>query len=192
MTAMAGTCRTQYQASIDGWFPRYLGRLNRHGVPTRAMATDFAFNLMLLSLSDTLFVLVVSNCSYVVFNFLNLNAGWIHRIDNARVRRPWRAPTALLGLGTAFAFLNALFLGAGSEVWGPNTLLVGLCAMTLIAPIFVFRHYVQDRGRFPPRMLADLGLGAGDLGERRAGILPYLALAGGVATVALSAWAFNL
>jgi hypothetical protein len=30
-------------------------------------------------MSDYLFVLAVSNVCYIVFNFLNLNAGWIHR-----------------------------------------------------------------------------------------------------------------
>ena len=42
------------------------------------------------------FILAVSNCGYIIFNFLNLNAGWIHRIDNAHVERPWRAPNFVL------------------------------------------------------------------------------------------------
>lgn len=192
MTAMAGTCRTQYQASVDGWFPRYLSRVNRHGAPTRAMVTDLVVNMILLAFSDYLFVLAVSCCSYLTFNFLNLNAGWLHRIDNAHIRRPWRAPTPLLALGTVFAFVNAAFLGGGAEVWGPNTLLIGLAAMALIVPIFAYRHYLQDRGRFPPGMLHDLGIPDGSLGERRAGILPYLALAGGVAIAVVAALTFGL
>ena len=42
MTAMAGSSRTLYQGSIDGWLPRYLSHVNQHGAPTRAMWTDLA------------------------------------------------------------------------------------------------------------------------------------------------------
>jgi len=192
MTAMAGTSRTQYQAAVDGWFPRYLGVVNPHGAPVRAMLTDLAFNAILLAFSDYLFVLAISCCNYLAFNFLNLNAGWIHRIDNAGVRRPWRAPTPLMALGTGFAFVNALLLGAGASVWGEHTLLVAFAAMALILPIFGWRHFVRDRGRFPPGMLRDLKIPDGSLGEHRAGIRPYLALGAGILIVILGALFFRL
>src|SRR3546814_20293675 len=92
MTAMAGSSRTLYQGSVDGWLPRYLSHVNENGAPTRAMWTDLSFNPILLLMSDYIFVLAVSNVCYLVFNFLNLNAGWIHRIDNGHVHRQWRAP----------------------------------------------------------------------------------------------------
>jgi hypothetical protein len=44
----------------------------------------------------TFFILAVSNCGYIIFNFLNLNSVWIHRIDSAHVPRPYRAPTLVL------------------------------------------------------------------------------------------------
>jgi len=43
MTAMAGSSRTLYQGSVDGWLPRYLSHVNEHGAPTRAMWTDLVF-----------------------------------------------------------------------------------------------------------------------------------------------------
>jgi amino acid transporter len=78
-TAMAGSSRTLYPGSGDGWLPRYLNYVNKNGAPTHGMWTDLTFNLILLLMSDYLFVLAVSNVCYIVFNFLNLNAGWIHR-----------------------------------------------------------------------------------------------------------------
>ena len=72
------------------------------------------------------FILAVSNCGYIIFNFLNLNSGWIHRIDSGHISRPWRAPTWLLALGTIFAFVNAVFMGAGAKVWNPMALWAGL------------------------------------------------------------------
>ena len=85
MTAMAGSSRTLYQGSKDGWLPRYLGGVNENGAPTRAMWTDFTFNLFLLALASDVagyfYVLAISNVGYIIFNFLNLNAGWIHRVE---------------------------------------------------------------------------------------------------------------
>jgi amino acid transporter len=61
MTSMMGSSRTLYQASVDGWLPRYLSRVNEHGAPTRAMWTDLVFNLFLLLMSDYMAVLAISN-----------------------------------------------------------------------------------------------------------------------------------
>ena len=197
MTAMAGSSRTLYQGSRDGWLPKYLGKVNDHGAPTNAMWTDLAFNLFLLALASDaggyFYVLAISNVGYLTFNFLNLNAGWIHRIDSGHIHRPWKAPTALIGLNTVLAFVNALFLGAGAKVWGyENALWSGVVFAALILPVFWFRHYVQDKGQFPPEALEDLGVTNGDLGPRKAGMLPYLALVAGAAVVLWANWFFVL
>ncbi|MDP5360974.1 MAG: APC family permease, partial [Paracoccaceae bacterium] len=100
MTAMAGSSRTLYQGSRDGWLSQYLSHANEHGAPTNAMWTDLVFNLFLLALASDaggyFHVRAISNLGYLTFNVLNLNAGWIHRIDSGHVHRPWRAPTFLI------------------------------------------------------------------------------------------------
>ena len=197
MTAMAGTSRTLYQGSLDGWLPKYLSHVNEHGAPTRAMWTDLVFNLFLLAIAAAdatsyFFILAVSNCCYIIFNFLNLNSGWIHRIDNGHVERPYKAPTILLVLGTIFAFVNAMFMGAGAKVWNPMALWAGLIAASLIVPVFFFRHYIQDKGVFPPHMLADLNVTPADLKVRKAGMLPYITLIAGLIVVLVSNWFFQL
>ena len=83
MTSMAGSSRTLYQASLDGWLPQYLAKVNTHGAPTNAMLTNLVFNLVLLLLSDSVFIIGAANIGYLIFNFLNLNAGWIHRLRQA-------------------------------------------------------------------------------------------------------------
>ncbi|MVA82451.1 amino acid permease [Agrobacterium vitis] len=196
MTAMAGSSRTLYQGSVDGWLPKYLSHVNEHGAPTRAMWTDLIVNLVVLAIAcadatSFFFILAVSNCGYIIFNFLNLNAGWLHRIDSAHLPRPYKAPTILLTLGGVFAFVNAVFMGAGAKVWNPMALWAGIITAALIIPVFFYRHYIQDRGQFPAEMLEDLGVKPGDLMERKAGILPYLTLAAGVGVVFLSNWFFS-
>ncbi|TPN84886.1 APC family permease [Mesorhizobium sp. CU2] len=195
MTAMAGSSRTLYQGSVDGWLPRYLSHVNEHGAPTRAMWTDLCFNLIVLAIASAdatsfFFILAVSNCGYIIFNFLNLNAGWIHRIDNGHINRPWRAPTWLLGIGAIFAYVNAIFMGAGAKVWNPMALWAGLITAALIIPVFCFRHYIQDGGKFPEHMLADLGMAGADLSVKKAGMLPYLTLIAGVIVMLVANWIF--
>ncbi|OYU17305.1 MAG: amino acid permease [Rhodobacteraceae bacterium PARR1] len=197
MTALAGSSRTLYQGSKDGWLPRYLSTVNEKGVPSKAMWTDFCFNVVLLALASDVggyfYVLAISNVGYILFNFLNLNAGWIHRIDSAHIERPWKAPAVLIGINTVLAFVNALFLGAGAKVWGyENALWSGLIFAAMIIPVFWYRHYLQDGGRFPKEAYDDLGLAEGDLGERKAGVLPYLALVAGAVVVLWANWFFVL
>jgi amino acid transporter len=183
MTAMAGSSRTLYQASVDGWLPRYLSHVNVHGAPTRAMWTDLTFNMMTLLMSDYVFVLAASNVAYLLFNFLNLNAGWIHRMDRGEWKRPFRAPTWILATGTMLGFVNLALMGLGADVYGAGTLKTGLICASLIVPVFLFRHYIQDRGVFPKTMSEDLELGDDRALVKRAGILPYLVLAAGVSVV---------
>lgn len=187
MTTMSGSSRTLYQGALDGLLPRYLGHVNENGAPTRAMWTNLIINLMLLTMSDYVFLLAASNVSYIIFNFLNLNAGWIHRLDRPDWDRPYRTPTILIVLGTLLAYVNLMFMGLGANVWGAGTLMSGLIVSSLIIPIFLWRHYVVDKGVFPHAMLQDIELNNSHRkAVKRAGMWPYLALLAGVAVVWLS------
>jgi amino acid transporter len=186
MTSMAGSSRTLYQASVDGWLPRYLAKVNAHGAPTNAMLTNLVFNLVLLLLSDSVFIIGAANIGYLIFNFLNLNAGWIHRCDRPRQERPWRAPTGILAAGAILSYVNLAFMGFGADVYGAGTLTTGLVFAALIVPVFIFRHYVQDKGSFPRQMAEDLDMVDGERIVKRAGLWPYLTLLLGVAVVAIT------
>jgi amino acid transporter len=186
MTSMAGSSRTLYQASVDGWLPRYLSKVNAHGAPTNAMLTNLVFNLVLLLLSDSVFVIGAANIGYLIFNFLNLNAGWIHRCDRPRQERPWRAPTWILAAGAVLSFVNLAFMGFGADTYGSGTLTTGLAFAALIVPVFIYRHYIQDKGSFPREMAEDLDMVDGEKIIKRAGYWPYLVLALGVAVVAIT------
>jgi amino acid transporter len=183
MTSMAGSSRTLYQASLDGWLPKYLAKVNSHGAPTNAMLTNLGFNLVLLLLSDSVFIIGAANIGYLIFNFLNLNAGWIHRLDRPRQERPWRAPTWILAAGAFLSFVNLAFMGFGANVYGAGTLMTGLIFAALIVPVFVYRHFIQDKGIFPKEMADDLDMVEGERIIKRAGIWPYVVLVAGVAVV---------
>jgi amino acid transporter len=183
ITSMAGSSRTLYQASVDGWLPKYLSRVNSNGAPVNAAMTNLGFNLVLLMMSDYVFVLGASNVGYLIFNFLNLHSGWMHRVDRPTQERPWRAPTLVILAGAVLSYANLTFMGFGADVYGSGTLVAGLCFAALIVPVFVFRHYIQDKGSFPPEMMADLEIQADGKAIRRAGVWPFVVLAVGVIVV---------
>lgn len=185
MTSMMGSSRTLYQASVDGWLPKYLSHVNEHGAPTRAMWTDLGFNLVLLLMSDYMTVLSISNVCYMLFIFLNLQSGWIHRMDRGQWQRPFRCPTWLLVLGSICGYANLVYVGAGADLQGAGTLRNGLIAMLLIVPVFVYRHYWQDRGRFPAQMQRDMELAVAARGMWL-NVAPYAALAAAALTIAAS------
>ena len=186
ITSMAGSSRTLYQASVDGWLPKYLSKVNSHHAPSNAMMTDLCFNLFLLLMSDSVFVIGAANVGYMIFNFLNLNAGWIHRLDRARQERPWRAPSWVLAVGAVLSFVNLAFMGFGADVYGVGTLSTGLAFCSLIVPVFIFRHYIQDKGSFPPDMAEDLGHNSAEAVVKHAGIWPYVVLVAGIAVVTIT------
>ncbi|CAF0712967.1 unnamed protein product [Adineta steineri] len=186
MTAMAGSSRTLYQGSIDGWLPKFLSHVNQYGAPTSAMWTDLSFNLILLLMSDYVFILAASNVGYIIFIFMNLNAVWIHRMDRPQWKRPFKAPIWLLLISVILSYVNLVFLGMGSDIWGTGTLLTGLIFSSLVIPVFLFRHYIQDKGTFPLSVTDDNNLDDDKSVTNHAGILPYLALGMGIVVVIVS------
>lgn len=84
-------------------------------------------------------------------------------------------------------FVNLALMGLGADIYGAGTLTAGLVFASLIIPVFLYRHYVQDKGKFPDAMLEDMHLND-QLAEggKRAGILPYVTLAAGVAVVIIA------
>jgi amino acid transporter len=183
ITSMSGCSRTLYQASLDGWLPKFLSGVNAKGAPTTAMWTNLIFNLVLLMMSDYVFVLAMSNVCYIIFNFLNLNSAWIHRLDRPHIERPFRAPTILIVIGTTLSFVNIALLGMGANVWGPSTLITGVIVACAVIPLFLYRHYVTDKGEFPDSAKEDMQMAEGSMLPKRAGILPYLTLAAGIGVV---------
>jgi hypothetical protein len=76
-------------------------------------------------------------------------------------------------------------MGMGANVWGQGTLSAGIIVAALIIPVFLYRHYVQDKGEFPAQLAEDMRpVGSEEQAvEPRAGLLPYVTLAAGVAAV---------
>jgi amino acid transporter len=189
MAAIAGSARTLFQSSKDGFLPKYLSQTNKHGTPTRAMWTDLSLNIFLLTLNNDVFLLALSNVAYMTFIFMNLQSGWIHRMDRPGWMRSYKAPSWLLGAGAICGFFDMFLIGVGANAYGNGVLVGGFIVVFTIIPIFLFRHYVTDKGKFPADFSADIQPGGPVTAVAfKAGYLPYLAVAGAVAAVALGSY----
>jgi amino acid transporter len=159
ITSMAGTSRTLYQASVEGWLPKYLSHLNEKGVPTKAMWTDLIVNLFLLALGSPIFVLAASCTGFVIGTVMNLLAAWMHRRDRPNHPRPYRAPDWLINFGAPIlALTNLIFIIFGANTFAPGALWYGLGAILLVIPMFWYRHHYVDQGVWPAAAQTDLGM----------------------------------
>ena len=117
-TAILGSSRTLWQASKDGWTFRFLGYTSPRGVPLKAMTFDVAINMVLMLLGNPIYILAASTIGYMVFNSLNLVAGYLLRKDAPAAERPYRAPLTMVRLGVALAAVNLVLLFIGAPSWG--------------------------------------------------------------------------
>jgi amino acid transporter len=186
MAAIAGSARTLFQSSKDGFLPKYLSQTNKNGTPTRAMWTDLSLNVVLLTISNDVLLLAISNVCYLTFIFMNLQSGWIHRMDRPDWVRHFKAPNWLLGIGAALGFFDMFLIGMGANSYGNGVLLWGFVTVFAIVPIFLYRHYIVDKGKFPADFSADIQPGGPVTTVNfRAGKLVYLSVAAAALAVFL-------
>jgi len=95
--------------AVDGWLPRYLSHVNRTRAPTgRCDGSRLQPDRAAIASADatSFFFILRVELRHIIFNFLNLNAGWIHRIDNGHINRPWKAPSWLASPRAIFAYVT--------------------------------------------------------------------------------------
>lgn len=144
-TAMLGSSRTLYQASLDGYTFRFFQKTNKHKAPDRAMIFDVVVNLFLMLLNTPIAILAASTVGYMINNCLDLVAGYLLRRDKPQARRPWKAPGGFIKIGLGLAGFNFIFLVFGSYSWGWDALIIGLAIVLSAIPIYYYRKYVEDR-----------------------------------------------
>jgi amino acid transporter len=136
--------RAIYQMSQDGYTFRFLGKLNRHGVPARAMAFDLIMNLLLMLIGTPLFILAASNVGYMLVLPL-ITGGALRlrkRLPNAE--RPFKVHKTTLWVSFIVALLGIVMLVGGVYTWGVKDIGLGLILLLLCFPIYYFRKYVED------------------------------------------------
>ena len=114
LNAIMGCARSLHQMSVDGQFPRFFQRINKHGVPDRAMFFNVVCSLVVVFAGGAVEIYSFSNVGYT-FSFLPVLVGYyLLRKYKPNARRPVRLPEFFkyVALGMAvFYFVIWLYGG---------------------------------------------------------------------------------
>jgi amino acid transporter len=144
-TAILGSARTLFQASIEGYTLRGLQKVSKHKVPTRAMGFDVVVNLFLMLLGTPIAILAASTVGYMLTNVFDLVGGWMLRRDTPNVHAPYRAPSAFMRLAVVFAGINMVLLFVGGPSWGWGPMALGWGIVLLAVPFYFYRRRTDRR-----------------------------------------------
>jgi O-antigen/teichoic acid export membrane protein len=81
----------------------------------------------------------------MVFNTLNLIAGYLLRKDAPAAGRPYRAALTLIRLGVVFAAVNFVLLFVGAPSWGWKYVGIGWGIVVVGIAIYYYRAWSDRR-----------------------------------------------
>ena len=169
LNAIMGCARSLHQMSVDGQFPRFFQRTNRHGVPANAMVFNVIFSLLVVLLGGAVQIYSFSNVGYTGSLILVLIAYYLLRRYRPSVRRPVRLPepfkyVALVVAACLFAFWA---YGGISYARIGNTEIyyfLGWATAALYLPLYLYRTRVEDKKyageQAPPAPLSEVAQSA--------------------------------
>lgn len=150
LNAIMGSGRAIYQMALDGEFPRFFERLNKHGVPGNAMAFNVACSIIVVFLGGAVQIYSFSNVGYTASFIPVLIGYYLLRQDKPDAPRPFRLPefmkyVALL-MAAAF-FVIWLYGGIIYSKIGHVALyyFLGWAALFCYLPFYWYRTYVEDK-----------------------------------------------
>jgi amino acid transporter len=167
LNAIMGCARSLHQMSVDGQFPRFFQKINRHGVPANAMGFNVVCSLLVILAGGAIEIYTMSNVGYTG-SFLTVLVGYyLLRKYRPDARRPFRLPEFFKYIALVLAALYAfiwLFGGiefariGGTEVY----YFIGWGIALAYIPLYLYRTRVEDkraRGAPPERVTAPESLG---------------------------------
>src|SRR3954452_15997509 len=155
LNAIMGCARSLHQMSVDGQFPRFFQKINKHGVPAYAMGFNVVCSLLVVLLGGAVEIYTFSNVGYTG-SFLSVLVGYyLLRRYRPNVPRPVRLPEPFkyvaLALAGIFAFIW-LYGGVNYASIG-NTktyYFLGWAVAFAYVPFYLYRTRVEDRRAAPP------------------------------------------
>jgi amino acid transporter len=157
-TATMDGSRALYGISKDGMTIRWLGGLNNHHVPGRAMTVDAILNIILISaFAGVLEILAVSNVGYVFATCTALSAFVLLRRDRPNWPRPIRLPNYWVPIASVLFLINLTFLIVGGFLYSGGFLGIegygygwdktraGLLVLLAALLMYIWRHVVEDK-----------------------------------------------
>jgi amino acid transporter len=150
LNAIMGCARSLHQMSVDGQFPRFFQRVNKHGVPDRAMFFNVLCSLVVIFAGGAVEIYSFSNVGYT-FSFLPVLVGYyLLRKYKPNARRPVKLPEFMkyVALGMAVLYFVIWLYGGIYYSKIGNTLvyyLAGWGVLIAYLPLYWYRVHVEDR-----------------------------------------------
>jgi len=156
LNAITGTARALHQMSVDGQFPRFFQRTNKHGVPGHSMMFNVVVMIFVVFMGGAVEIYTFSNVGYLA-SFLPVLVGYyLLRRDRPNLRRPFRLPEWMKYAALVLAAFYAVIYFFGGPVYascpcslaGRNTLVyyvIGIVTLLSYLPLYWYRKRVEDR-----------------------------------------------
>jgi amino acid transporter len=155
LNAIMGCARSLHQMSVDGQFPRIFQRINKHGVPSRAMGFNVVCSLAVVLLGGAVQIYTFSNVGYTG-SFLTVLVGYyLLRRFRPDVHRPVRLPEFFKYIALALAAFYAfvwLYGGISYARIGHTEVyyFLGWAVAAAYIPFYLYRKRVEDKREAPP------------------------------------------
>src|SRR5438067_8833370 len=150
LNAIMGCARSLHQMSVDGQFPRFFQKINKHGVPDRAMAFNVVCSLVVIFAGGAVEIYSFSNVGYT-FSFLPVLVGYyLLRKYKPNARRPVKLPEFMKYVALAMAVLYFVVWLYGGIYYSKigHTLvyyLAGWGVLIAYLPLYWYRVAVEDK-----------------------------------------------
>jgi amino acid transporter len=156
LNAITGTARALHQMSVDGQFPRFFQKTNKHGVPDRSMMFNVVCMIAVVFMGGAVEIYTFSNVGYLA-SFIPVLVGYyLLRRDRPNVRRPFKLPEWMKYVALALAAFYAIIYFYGGPVYascscslaGHSTLVyyfIGIGTLLSYLPLYWYRKRVEDK-----------------------------------------------
>jgi amino acid transporter len=150
LNAIMGCARSLHQMSVDGQFPRFFQRMNRHGVPANAMAFNVVCSLLVILLGGAVEIYSFSNVGYTGSLAIVLVAYFLLRQLKPDLHRPYRLPEFMKWVALVLAFSFVMFWLVGGIFYSHigNTEIyyfLGWVTALLYIPLYLYRTRIEDK-----------------------------------------------
>jgi amino acid transporter len=154
LNAIMGCARSLHQMSVDGQFPRFFQKINKHGVPDRAMFFNVVCSLAVVLLGGAVEIYTFSNVGYTG-SFLSVLVGYyLLRRFRPNVKRPVRLPEFMKYVALAMAvlyFVIWLYGGINYARIGDTKIyyFLGWAVALAYIPFYLYRTRIEDKKERP-------------------------------------------
>ena len=158
LTSVADSSRVLFNMGKEGVTVRAVGKLDRRGIPMRALNVMLVLNIVLLVvLQQPLAIIVTGNLGYVLTHVLAVSGFALLRKDRPDAVRPIRLPNIFVPISIVLAILLAVIVVVGAtgfSITGYGGVLELSIAIGILALGVVIWAFVRARDRrsgVPPR-----------------------------------------